>query len=160
MAGLLRTHGDRRGPGIQRTLFGVLMVAVAAVGCGATGRVGRGPIDEAPPPPPPPPTTRAPAPTIDDQNSPQAAAASALIAQARQLYQSGRLDAALSRLERAASVNPRDGVGHYWLAEVWWAKGNGDQAAEHHRLARRYLAGRDDWSGRLQKQRVTVESQR
>ena len=84
--------------------------------------------------------------------SPQANAAKALIAQARKLYSAGKHEAALGRLERAISVNPRNGEGHYWLAQVWLAKGDKDQAQEHYKLARRYLSGRDEWVDRLQRQ--------
>lgn len=96
------------------------------------------------------PSGRVEAPT--GRASPQANAAAALIAQARQMIDAGRWDQALTRLERAASINPRDGAGHYWLAEVWRSKGDKGQAREHHRLAKRYLAGREEWADKLDRQ--------
>lgn len=92
-----------------------------------------------------------------DRASPQANAAAALIAQARQMIEAGRWDQALTRLERAASINPRDGAGHYWLAEVWRAQGDKGQAREHHRLAKRYLAGQEGWADKLDRQAAAIK---
>ena len=143
------------------TLLGLL------AGCSTTGRSGpTGPSA------PPPPIERRPEPVAQQsadvaasgevnsptgRASPQATAAAALIRQARKMIDARRWDAALTRLERAASINPRDGAGHYWLAEVWRAKGDADQALEHHRLAKRYLAGRADWASRLARQADKLE---
>ncbi|MEL7370430.1 MAG: tetratricopeptide repeat protein [Myxococcota bacterium] len=102
---------------------------------------------EVPPPPPPPPVARR-----SRSTSPQATAARALIGQAKKMLKSGSVDAALVRLERAASISPRDGEAHYWLSEAWLEKGNVTQAAEHHQLAARYLAGRSEWEVRLDRQ--------
>lgn len=69
----------------------------------------------------------------------------------------GRYDAALGRLEQATSVDPRHGEAHFWLAEIWLAKKDAEQASEHHKLARRYLAGRVGWPERLGEQGARVD---
>ena len=137
-------------------VLGILAISLfslaAATGCRTTVRTDGLTEREAEllgEPPPPPPAEADPEP---EAPSPEEAAASALVAKARRLIKRGRLDAALSQLERASSINPRSGEGHYWLAEVWLAKGDKDQAAEHHRLARRYLSGQAQWAKPLSRQ--------
>jgi Flp pilus assembly protein TadD len=76
-----------------------------------------------------------------------------LIEQGQRQLREGRVDQAISTLERAAALNPDSGVNHYWLAEAWLAKGNAAQAREHHQLARRLLQGRPKWQNRLQVQK-------
>ena len=80
-----------------------------------------------------------------------------LVAKARTLYRNGRYDQALNRLEQATSIDPRNGPGHYWLAAVWLAKGDRQQAREHHRLALRYLGGRNSWTEKLERQAQALE---
>ena len=130
------------------TLSGALCLAF---GCRTT-RDTQTPI-QAPEPVRARPATRATPPATP---TPQANAARALMDEGKRLFESGRIDDALSRLERAASLNPRNGEGHYWLAEVWLAKGNSDQAQEHHKLAKRYLAGDAEWSDRLKTQQAAI----
>lgn len=88
--------------------------------------------------------------------TPQATAAAALVNEGRRFLRAGRVDAALGRLERAASLDPRSGEGHYWLAQVWLAKGDAGQAREHHRLAERYLGDQPDWYTRLRTQAEAI----
>ncbi|MEM7676802.1 MAG: tetratricopeptide repeat protein [Myxococcota bacterium] len=127
-----------------------LASACASLSSGSSSPSSARAATEAAPPPSSPPAVRR------TRNSPQATAARALIEQAKKMLKSGSVDSALVRLERAASISPRDGEAHYWLAQAWLDKGNQSQAAEHHRLASRYLSGRSEWQARLDRQAAAV----
>lgn len=132
----------------SRTVVTALIGALSApsFGCGSSRLTSPEPV-QAPRPVRSPVQTR-PIPRA----TPQATAARALVNEGRRFLRAGRVDAALGRLERAASLDPRSGEGHYWLAQVWLAKGDASQAREHHRLAERYLGDQPDWDARLRSQ--------
>ncbi|MFH1060285.1 MAG: hypothetical protein V1797_16605, partial [Pseudomonadota bacterium] len=106
-----------------------------------------GPGSAAPAPAGPAPSAVAPA-----KPSPRVTASLSLTEQGRQLLASGKTDAAISTLERAASLNPSGGQNYYWLAQAWLIKGDPAQAAIYHRQARRYLAADQAWVARLNQQ--------
>ncbi len=138
----------------RRTLGLALLIVAVAAGCSTTadsrtrrsesGSTGAADAGRKRRPPPPP--------------SPQSDAASALVRQARKLYRNAQYDQALNKLTQATGVYPRSGESHYWLAAVWLAKGNRDQAREHHRFARRYLGGQARWAERLKRQAKAIGS--
>ena len=148
-----RRHRFRDGTGPSgRPSFALLMSFVWLGACGLVGCATTASGAGGSPATAPSPKAAAVPPPAQQPPSPQSAAADALVQQGRKLFKARNYEAALGRLERAMSVNPRHGAGHYWLAEVWRAKGDLQQAREHHRLAKRYLSGRTDWQGRIVKQ--------
>jgi tetratricopeptide (TPR) repeat protein len=74
------------------------------------------------------------------------------------LLESGKVDDAITTLERALNVNPSNGQNYYYLAEAWLKKGNLSQAREFNRLAAMYL--RDDlgWMNRVRDQEERIKS--
>jgi DNA-binding SARP family transcriptional activator len=59
------------------------------------------------------------------------------------------VEAAITALERATSLDPAHGPALYWLAEAWLRRGRPAQAREYHRLARLRLGGQGGWEARL-----------
>jgi tetratricopeptide (TPR) repeat protein len=124
------------------------------------------PRREAPPPPArekpaPPPREAETAPPPAPQAEPRpgrARAAASLTAQGRELLARGRVEAALTALERATSLDPGHGPALYWLAEAWLRRGDPAQAREYHRLARLRLAGSSAWQERLVEQRRRIRA--
>lgn len=76
----------------------------------------------------------------------------------RMLLESGKVDDAITVLERAVSISASNGKNYYYLAEAWMMKGNVSQAKEWNRLAERYLAGDREWSQRVYWQRERIKS--
>jgi predicted Zn-dependent protease len=68
-----------------------------------------------------------------------------LIEKARVLLESGKVDEAITTLERAMNVNPSNGQNYFYLAEAWLKKGNPSQAKEFNRLAAIYLKDEPGW---------------
>jgi len=85
-------------------------------------------------------------------DSPRAVASLRLTEQARVLLESGKVDDAITTLERAMNVNPSNGQNYYYLAEAWLKKGNSAQAREFNRLAAMYLKDEPGWMIRVQDQ--------
>jgi len=75
------------------------------------------------------------------------------------LLESGKLDDAISVLERAINLNPTNGQNYYYLSEAWLMKGEADQAKEFNRLAGIYLEGDTEWIARLREQRERIKNQ-
>jgi predicted Zn-dependent protease len=79
-----------------------------------------------------------------------------LTEQGKVLLESGKIDDAISVLERAVSIYGTNGKNYYYLAEAWLKKGNITQAREWNRLAEMYLAGDREWSQRASEQRERI----
>jgi tetratricopeptide (TPR) repeat protein len=95
-----------------------------------------------------------------DQPTPRALASLGLTEQGRLLLESGRLDDAISILERALSLNPTNGRNYYYLSEAWLSKGNPLQADEFNRLAAIYLKEDSDWMVRVIDQRERIRERK
>jgi tetratricopeptide (TPR) repeat protein len=112
---------------------------------------------------PPSPSAEAPAQTnaqttsLQD-DSPRAVASLRLTEQARVLLESGKVDDAITTLERALNVNPSNGQNYYYLAEAWLKKGNPSQAREFNRLAAMYLRNDPDWMNRIKDQEARINT--
>ena len=81
-----------------------------------------------------------------------------LTEQGQMLLERGKVDDAISVLERAVSIYGSNGKNYYYLAEAWLKKGNIMQAREWNRLAEMYLAGDREWSQRASEQRERINS--
>jgi len=81
-----------------------------------------------------------------------------LTEQGQMLLESGKVDDAISVLERAVSIYGSNGKNYYYLSEAWLKKGNIIQARECNRLAEMYLAGDREWSQRVYEQRERIIS--
>jgi predicted Zn-dependent protease len=81
-----------------------------------------------------------------------------LTEQGKVLLESGKIDDAISVLERAVSIYGTNGKNYYYLAEAWLKKGNIMQAREWNRLAEMYLAGDHEWSQRASEQHERIGS--
>lgn len=115
------------------------------------------------PPPPSPPSP--PAETMvqkkeqvppRENGSPRAVASLRLTEQARVLIEQGKVDEAITTLERAMNVNPSNGRNYYYLAEAWLKKRNPSQAIEFNRLAAMYLKDEPDWMSRVRDQQDRI----
>ncbi|MCX5846009.1 MAG: tetratricopeptide repeat protein [Deltaproteobacteria bacterium] len=80
-----------------------------------------------------------------------------LTEQGQMLLERGKVDDAISVLERAVSIHASNGKNYYFLAEAWLKKGNFKQAREWNRLAEMYLAGDREWSQRVYDQRERLK---
>jgi len=81
-----------------------------------------------------------------------------LTEQGQMLLERGKIDDAISVLERAVSIYGANGKNYYYLAEAWTKKGNIIQAREWNRLAEMYLAGDREWSKKAAEQRERITS--
>lgn len=104
--------------------------------------------------PSPPPAEEPPEPSREPD--PRAVASLELNQQARLLLEKGRIDDAISLLERAMTLNPMDGKNYYYLAEAWLAKGDTSQAHEFNRLAEMYLEDDPEWVVKVVQQRKRI----
>ena len=124
--------------------------------------VPEGPATASAPAPSPPSSSAEPplqkkeqaSPRQDD--SPRAVASLRLTEQARVLLESGKVDEAITTLERAMNVNPSNGRNYYYLAEAWLKKGNPSQAREFNRLAAMYLKDEPGWMNRVKDQQERI----
>ncbi len=91
------------------------------------------------------------------QPSPRVVASLRLMDQGRTLLERGKVDDAISFLERAVSLHPTNGVNYYYLAEAWLVKGNPGQAEEFNRLAGIYLKEDAHWMEKVLGQRKRIE---
>jgi len=92
------------------------------------------------------------------EDSPRAVASLRLTEQARVLLESGKVDDAISTLERAINLNPSNGRNYYYLAEAWLRKGNPLQAREFNRLAAIYLRDEPEWINRVDNQKERIKT--
>ena len=122
-------------------------------------------VPESPPSPSSSPSP-SPAPTVleKDQSlsrqdeSPRAVASLRLTEQARVLLETGKVDDAITTLERAMNLNPSNGQNYYYMAEAWLKKGNHSQATEFNRLAAMYLKDDPNWIGRVKDQQERIRA--
>jgi tetratricopeptide (TPR) repeat protein len=127
-------------------------------------------VPESPSPPFPPPSSSPPPspssiPSVEKRDqapppqhdSPRAVASLRLTEQARVLLDSGKVDDAITTLERAVNLNPSNGQNYYYLAEAWLKKGNSSQAREFNRLAAMYLKDDPNWTGRVKDQQERIK---
>jgi predicted Zn-dependent protease len=122
-------------------------------------------VPESPPSPSSSPSP-SPAPTVleKDQSlsrqdeSPRAVASLRLTEQARVLLETGKVDDAITTLERAINLNPSNGQNYYYMAEAWLRKGNPSQAREFNRLAAMYLKDDPNWIGRVKDQQERIKA--
>jgi tetratricopeptide (TPR) repeat protein len=122
-------------------------------------------VPESPPSPSSSPSP-SPSPTVleKDQSlsrqdeSPRAVASLRLTEQARVLLETGKVDDAITTLERAMNLNPSNGQNYYYLAEAWLKKGNSSQAREFNRLAAMYLKDAPNWMGRVKDQQERIKA--
>ena len=91
-------------------------------------------------------------------DSPRAVASLRLTEQARVFLESGKVDDAITTLERAMNLNPSNGQNYYYLAEAWLKKGNPSQAREFNRLAAMYLRDEPDWIYRVKDQQERIRT--
>lgn len=118
------------------------------------------------PPSPSSSSSPSPAPTVleKDQSlfrqdeSPRAVASLRLTEQARVLLETGKVDDAITTLERAINLNPSNGQNYYYMAEAWLRKGNPSQAREFNRLAAMYLKDDPNWIGRVKDQQERIRA--
>jgi len=111
-------------------------------------------------PPPSPSPSPSPTPPVVEKDqalprqdeSPRAVASLRLTEQARMLLENGKVDDAITTLERAINLNPSNGQNYYYLAEAWLKKGNPSQAREFNRLAAMYLKNDPSWMDRVKDQ--------
>jgi predicted Zn-dependent protease len=73
------------------------------------------------------------------------------------LLESGKINDAISALERSVGLDPANGQNYYYLSEAWLRKGNVAQAEEFNRLAELYLKGNRDWLSRTGEQRARID---
>jgi len=122
-------------------------------------------VPESPPSPSSSPSP-SPAPTVleKDQSlsrqdeSPRAVASLRLTEQARVLLETGKVDDAITTLERAMNLNPSNGQNYYYMAEAWLRKGNSSQAREFNRLAAMYLKNDPNWIGQVKDQQERIRA--
>jgi predicted Zn-dependent protease len=93
-----------------------------------------------------------------EEDSSRAVASLRLTEQARVLLESGKVDDAITTLERAMNVNPSNGRNYYYLAEAWLKKGNPFQAREFNRLAAMYLRDEPGWMNRVNDQQERIRT--
>ncbi len=120
-------------------------------------------IAESPSSPSPSPSPAPPVlykdPTLSRQDqSPRAVASLQLTEQARALLESGKVDDAITTLERAMNLNPSNGQNYYYMAEAWLKKGNPSQAREFNRLAAMYLKDDPTWMSRVKDQQERIRT--
>jgi len=69
-------------------------------------------------------------------------------------------DDAINLLERAISLDPKEGRNYYYLSSAWMIKGNKIQAYEFNKLAEIYLDETDEWSRKVEDQKKRIENMR
>lgn len=82
-----------------------------------------------------------------------------LTQQGRTLLQQGKIDDAISVLERGVGLDSNNGQNYYYLAECWISKGNRAQAEEFNRLAGLYLTD-SAWAAHLSEQKARINQMR
>jgi len=146
-------------PRILLSGFCILMLCICISACAPIHAPA--PLPPVPPMPPAPevpphiPEPELPPPPAE----PRQLASVQLTQQGRMLVERKSYDDAIRILERAISLNPRNGENYYYMAEAWLGKGNSSQAREFNRLAGMYLS-ESDWKLRVEEQRRGIESVR
>jgi tetratricopeptide (TPR) repeat protein len=79
-----------------------------------------------------------------------------LTIEGHRLLESGRVDDAISVLERAVGLDPANGQNYYYLSDAWLRKGDIDQAEEFNRLAELYLKDNRKWRSRIKQQQEWI----
>lgn len=92
----------------------------------------------------------------EEPETPRASASLQLTEQGKMLLESGRVDDAITLLERSMGLDPANGLNYYYLSEAWILKGNLVQAEEFNRLAKLYLKDDPDWRSRAAEQQRQV----
>mgnify|MGYP002813476013 CR=1 FL=1 len=69
-------------------------------------------------------------------------------------------DDAINLLERAISLDPKEGQNYYHLSRAWLMKGNTAQALEFNNLAGIYLGESDEWNQKVEDQKKSIENMR
>jgi tetratricopeptide (TPR) repeat protein len=141
----------------------ILFLSLALSACAIVPQT---PSSSSPSPPPPssPSSSQTPTGQKEEQtpprqdNSPRAVASLRLTEQARVLLETGKVDDAITTLERAMNLNPSNGQNYYYLAEAWLKKGNPSQAREFNRLAAMYLKDDPNWIGRVKDQQERIRA--
>jgi tetratricopeptide (TPR) repeat protein len=95
-----------------------------------------------------------------DDSSPRTLASLELTQQGRMLLENGKIDDAITVLERAVSLNPTNGQNYYYLSEAWLLKKNLDQASEFNHLAGIYLKDDTEWNEKVLKQEKRIENRK
>jgi tetratricopeptide (TPR) repeat protein len=93
-------------------------------------------------------------------SSPRTLASLELTQQGRMLLENGKIDDAITVLERAVSLNPTNGQNYYYLSEAWLLKENLDQANEFNHLAGIYLENDTEWNEKVLKQKKRIENRK
>ena len=141
----------------------ILFLSLALSACAIVPQT---PSSSSPSPPPPssPSSSQTPTGQKEEQtpprqdNSPRAVASLRLTEQARVLLETGKVDDAITTLERAINLNPSNGQNYYYMAEAWLKKGNPSQATEFNRLAAMYLKDDPNWIGRVKDQQERIRA--
>ena len=149
---------------VSRDAF-ILFLSLALSACAI---VPESPSSPSPSPSPPPSSSpsSSPAPTVQNKtqmsprqdDSPRAVASLRLTEQARVLLETGKVDDAITTLERAINLNPSNGQNYYYMAEAWLKKGNHSQATEFNRLAAMYLKDDPNWMSRVKDQQERIRA--
>jgi len=74
------------------------------------------------------------------------------------LLENQKSDDAINLLERAISLDPKEGQNYYHLSRAWQMKGNTNQALEFNNLAGIYLGGSDEWHQKVEDQKKNIEN--
>jgi tetratricopeptide (TPR) repeat protein len=91
-----------------------------------------------------------------EASTPRASASMQLTIEGHRLLESGRVDDAISVLERAVGLDPANGQNYYYLSDAWLRKGDIDQAEEFNRLAELYLKDNRKWRSRIKQQQEWI----
>lgn len=93
-----------------------------------------------------------------EPSDPRARASLQLTQQGKIFLAQGKLDDAISVLERAVGLDPTNGQNYYYLAEAWILKNNLGQAGEFNRLAGIYLEDDYLWMRRVREQKEWLDT--
>jgi tetratricopeptide (TPR) repeat protein len=69
-------------------------------------------------------------------------------------------DDAINLLERAISLDPKEGRNYYHLSRAWMMKGNKAQAIEFNNLAGIYIDETNEWHQKVEDQKKSIENMR
>jgi len=83
-------------------------------------------------------------------------ASAALRLHACKLLDRNQADDAIDLLERAISLDPKEGRNYYYLSKGWMIKKNATQAIEFNNLAEIYLGYDEEWAHKVTDQRAEI----
>ena len=92
----------------------------------------------------------------EKQDDPRLIASLQLTEQGRILLENGKVDEAITVLERALNIHPDNGRNYYYLSEAWLLKKDVLQAKEWNRLAEMYLSGDKYWLKKVLDQKAKI----